>query len=543
MPSIAIRLPLQDARPDFDEIIGRVANTADFELEDNVMDEDETGHSLIFKKFGCRGTLFRLNNGDLYILQAGPASFGDYAMVCELAHTVMEMYGSIPEFDIKMDGNLRPITEWSGPEMFSTEWISQMVVYDFNTMMAALMDGDMPIILECFNYPLAVGPNLLAEFGLYPLKEPSPALLKKYMEFTGYLAWAQWEFTDIPRTATGRCMVHPVIDPDEREALENNDITREDIMRFIQEEISEGVKKYTMSVLPMNIPEDPSATAKDADNDSGEEDDSDLKGMYPQMQPVRFLAAADFLSVFDIAESEQMAMVPFTMVHKLMADIPGKAVDELQYITNEPLNDSDIAGVLSSAPLYTPPSPFMVPSYPGMGAPEDGQRTFILRWNPAISSFKMDRFRKIIPRMQAAGLNWSVREYEKARMGDRFYMVCHGPRYPKGIVMSGIFTSNPYRDKDWNEERESTNIWYIDLKPNLMMDPRHPDLFTSDLLTDAIPGVNWFKGHSGELLSDEDAATLEELWAPQLAHARSLYIDNFATDKRINAVCPDNPQF
>ena len=44
--------------------------------------------------------------------------------------------------------------------------------------------------------------------------------------------------------------------------------------------------------------------------------------------------------------------------------------------------------------------------------------------------------------------NWSVWEYEKAKEGDKFFMVKVGPG-TNGIVMAGKFTSEPYKDEDW----------------------------------------------------------------------------------------------
>ena len=50
--------------------------------------------------------------------------------------------------------------------------------------------------------------------------------------------------------------------------------------------------------------------------------------------------------------------------------------------------------------------------------------TFILFWNPAISSYKLDEYRRFLAeRPHSYDFNWSIWEYEKAREGDRFYMV------------------------------------------------------------------------------------------------------------------------
>lgn len=68
-------------------------------------------------------------------------------------------------------------------------------------------------------------------------------------------------------------------------------------------------------------------------------------------------------------------------------------------------------------------------------------RTYILMWNPAISSVKMDEFENYIidPTQE---LNWSVWDYEDLDFEGRFFLVRVGEGNT-GIVMSGTFVSLP----------------------------------------------------------------------------------------------------
>ena len=52
-------------------------------------------------------------------------------------------------------------------------------------------------------------------------------------------------------------------------------------------------------------------------------------------------------------------------------------------------------------------------------------KTFILFWNPAISSYTPDDFQKEMEKLSRHDFhfNWSVWEHEKASLGDRFFMV------------------------------------------------------------------------------------------------------------------------
>ena len=74
------------------------------------------------------------------------------------------------------------------------------------------------------------------------------------------------------------------------------------------------------------------------------------------------------------------------------------------------------------------------------------QNTIILMWNPTISSYTMERFENDLKDLYVGWMdddfNWSVWEYEKAKEGDKFFMVKVGP-VNNGILMAGKFTSEP----------------------------------------------------------------------------------------------------
>ena len=71
-------------------------------------------------------------------------------------------------------------------------------------------------------------------------------------------------------------------------------------------------------------------------------------------------------------------------------------------------------------------------------------KTYILFWNPAISSYKLDDFQEKLGELEYNDLNWSVWEHEKASCGDRFFMVLCGEG-KTGICMSGYLASDPIR--------------------------------------------------------------------------------------------------
>ncbi|MCM1474958.1 MAG: hypothetical protein NC036_01770 [Muribaculaceae bacterium] len=86
--------------------------------------------------------------------------------------------------------------------------------------------------------------------------------------------------------------------------------------------------------------------------------------------------------------------------------------------------------------------------------------TFLLRWNPAISSFKNENLKYLIEHYPFATLNWSVYDYLQANAWDRFYMMRVGDDCP-GIIMGGRFSSNPLKAEDWSGKGRPTFLSVI----------------------------------------------------------------------------------
>ena len=106
--------------------------------------------------------------------------------------------------------------------------------------------------------------------------------------------------------------------------------------------------------------------------------------------------------------------------------------------------------------------------------------------------------------------NWSIYEWEEAHKGDRFFMLRTGDD-KAGIVYRGEFLSDPYEGDDWagqkGKKRQYIDIGCYDFIP---ADNQSP--IDIELLEKEIPEIDWRKGHSGELLSEETADKLNDLW-------------------------------
>lgn len=135
---------------------------------------------------------------------------------------------------------------------------------------------------------------------------------------------------------------------------------------------------------------------------------------------------------------------------------------------------------------------------------------YLMRWNPSISSFTEEDYKKCVEKLTYGlfQINWSIKEWEEARKGDFFFMLRSGDD-KAGIVFQGQFLSDPYPGDDWagTEKRRM----YVDMICTDAIEPGKVPPLSLEKLQKAIPEINWTKGHSGELLSDEVVIKLNEM--------------------------------
>jgi hypothetical protein len=139
--------------------------------------------------------------------------------------------------------------------------------------------------------------------------------------------------------------------------------------------------------------------------------------------------------------------------------------------------------------------------------------TFILKWNPAISSVTMDAYKRLCRNYPFVDLNWSVWDYEHAKQDDRFYLLRVGDGIT-GIVMNGHFSSQPQLGEDWSGKGRAT--YYCDLEIDYAINPETTPILTTKQLEQAIPDFDWRGGHSGLMLTEEQASKLHTLFAEYL---------------------------
>ena len=138
-------------------------------------------------------------------------------------------------------------------------------------------------------------------------------------------------------------------------------------------------------------------------------------------------------------------------------------------------------------------------------------KTYLLRWNPAISSYTLNDYRNDMEEYpDGFRSNWSIYEWEEAHKGDRFFMLRTGDD-KAGIVYRGEFLCDPYEGDDWAGQ-EGKKRQYIDIGCYDFIPADNQSPIDIELLEKEIPEIDWRKGHSGELLSEEIAEKLNDLW-------------------------------
>ena len=136
-------------------------------------------------------------------------------------------------------------------------------------------------------------------------------------------------------------------------------------------------------------------------------------------------------------------------------------------------------------------------------------KTYILFWNPAISSCTMADYQEKLAEIEYGSLNWSVYEHEAVSCGDRCFMVRCGEG-GTGICMSGYFGTDPLKDEDWADE--SKERYYVEIDSDVMINPVIGTILSTDELCREIPEFDWTGDHSDRVLEAPLAEKLEALW-------------------------------
>lgn len=335
-------------------------------------------------------------------------------------------------------------------EFFSHKWVETQMYSSMSITCALVNHLSSAVVFYGLFLPYCIGPNCLNDFGI-DLHNPD---MQSFLKLIDYLVEIQWSLSEKESTWSRLAIQNP----------------------------SDDSEKNHLSLIHIK------------DNKLADFD---------------YIEHCPLFSICDHDSGEQV-IIPFESLPYVAYNHPLVRIDEYQYYRAPEFSVQDAREMIEVAKRFQPDNLFQHPEYPGNGY-NDEQQTFILKWNPSISSISIQDHVDGIQMIHTGYFNWSVYEWEKAKMGDRFYMIRVGEGNT-GVVMSGVFTSLPYVSKDWNPNRNSRRIYYMDMKPNFIVNPEVQDIITTEQLQDAIPDFEWRKGHSGQLLNPNQARNLEALF-------------------------------
>ena len=136
--------------------------------------------------------------------------------------------------------------------------------------------------------------------------------------------------------------------------------------------------------------------------------------------------------------------------------------------------------------------------------------TFILRWDPNISSYKMETHLEILSHVRNMEIpnefDWSVHDWQKVKDGDMVILLQVGTDND-GIAMIGKITGNPEADESWRKDGSKAHYVYISIFD--AFNPAEQKDFRAENFENDFPKIKWHKGHSGELI---DKATAKRLF-------------------------------
>lgn len=344
----------------------------------------------------------------------------------------------------------QPIT--NPKEFFNDKWIQEQIESSLRVTSALIRFKGKPIIMTGLFFPFCVGPRLARDFNIIRFNSD----IKNMYSLQDYLSGVQWTYANKENTSS---------------RLELNDSD------------DENARPLSLSIIY-------------------------AKG--GNIKPFDYVSYAEVVGLMDL--DNEIVLIKMEDFWKIVSQEYFDFLDDYQLSLKKPLPYSNFLDMQNKAKLFQVEDLSQSFTHPGNGY-DERQKTFVLMWNPEISSITLADHNKSIPNIMTGYYNWSVWEHKKAKKGDRFVMVRCGEG-KTGIVMTGIFDSDPYQATDWSGK--GRKVFYMDLEPNFIANPEKADIITTAELQEAIPTFNWTGGHSGRLLSEEQAKSLEVLFSKYL---------------------------
>lgn len=190
-----------------------------------------------------------------------------------------------------------------------------------------------------------------------------------------------------------------------------------------------------------------------------------------------------------------------------------------------------LAGLLALAGCRTAPVP---PGGVGEGAEpaapvqEEGARLFLLRWNPAVSSYGEEEFWGdfgVVRRGRPAPMDWNAWDWRDIREGD-WALWCRVGGEADGVVGLWRFTGEVREGKSWRGDGKT--LHYAEGEIMMVQEPAETGLFGAEEMASVAPELDWHGGHAGVRVDAAVAERLARHMADRLAHAEGLKKSSFA---------------
>lgn len=403
-----------------------------------------------------RGIEINQEEGGYEVRVCSFSSLDDLRLFAKTIQVVIDMTGGKAYFE---DADDEEVTD--PLQQFDEKWAKTQRASSFEVIRALSTHSGYPIVMYGIFLSFCIGPKLLEAFHI-PLR--GAYRQEDVAELQDYLIDVQWKLADEPDTSTRLAISPPSGKEEERQDISLISIKNGKVSQFT------------------------------------------------------YISEAQLLGLMDMDDkSREPVFIPFREADKILPGDLFEPIDDEQYRLTGKLSADTVHEMMERARYLQPDDLFGKDTFPGEGRDRQ-QHTVILMWNPAISSVSLKDHRRDIAQMRTADFCWSVWEYDRARLGDQFYLVKVGEGHT-GIVMSGVFISHPFQGEDWSGKGRLT--YYAHLRPNVILDPDSAPMVTTAQLAKAIPSFDWSGGHSGRLLTSDEALRLESLWADYLKHNKN----------------------
>jgi len=134
---------------------------------------------------------------------------------------------------------------------------------------------------------------------------------------------------------------------------------------------------------------------------------------------------------------------------------------------------------------------------------------YILRWNPAISSYKKENHKDLVCHLDKGEIpldfNWSIREWENLKKDDFFILQQVGTDND-GIAMFGKFKGPCYESGSWR--KDGSKLYYADMWIMDAFDCEENNILPAKRYEKLFPEIKWHGGHSGVVVPPKIAGDL-----------------------------------